>query len=178
MAYNGYYSNRPQKEDKWSPEEDTAGKTETFVTRNVKLITFLVCLGLFLVFFGPWSVMRIKDWVEQRELEETIENTALSYDDLSALVEKGAHLEWSDFEGHYYEGLWETGMCIREYTVKDNEFYIIVSAATSSAPLDSVLLVRELDDAEIELMEGNVEAAREFIAKKVNDSIKYQPKGS
>jgi hypothetical protein len=70
MAYNGYYSKRPPKQDKWEPAEDTVGKTETFGTRNVKLITFLVCLGVFLAFFGPWSVMRIMEWVEMQEQKE------------------------------------------------------------------------------------------------------------
>ena len=37
-------------------EEATVGQTETFVTRNVKLITFLVCVAVFLVFLGPLSI--------------------------------------------------------------------------------------------------------------------------
>ena len=166
MGYNGYYANRPQKEDKWSPETDTAGETETFLTRNVKLITFLVCLAVFLVFFGPWSVMRIRQWMAQQELEETLQETALTYDELGEIVRKGNLLDWSDFEGHYFESLWETGMCIREYTVVTDDgvpFTIMVSAADEFAPLDSVLLIRATDHAEIELMDNNVDAALEFI---------------
>jgi len=165
MAYNGYYSNRPQKPDKWSPADDTKGETETFVTRNVKLITFLVCLAVFLVFFGPWSVMRIREWVQQQELQQEIEQTALSYDELCEMVEKGSLLDWSDFEGHHYEDLWETGMVIRQYTVRGDEYSIMVSAQSATAPLDSVLLIRNLDHAEIDLMQGDVQAAREFIKK-------------
>ena len=165
MGYNGYYANRPQKPDKWSPAEDTKGETETFVTRNVKLITFLVCLAVFLTFFGPWSVIRIKQWVEQQELEEAIAQTALTYEELREIVEKGALLDWSDFKGHHYESLWETGMCIRQYTVLGDEFSIMVSAVDANAPLDSVLLIRNIDHQEIELMEGDKEAARAFIEK-------------
>ncbi len=168
MAYNGYYSNRPQKEEKWSPETDTAGQTETFVTRNVKLITFLVCLGVFLVFFGPWSVMRIMEWVEQKEMEQTITETALTYDELAEIVSRGKLLDWSYFEGHYYEDLWETGMVIREYSVmtEDGEaFTLMVSAASTTAPLDSVLLIRSIDHSEIELMDGDIDAAMALIRK-------------
>ena len=38
---------------------DTTGKTETFFTRNVKLITFLICIAVFLGIFGPLSVFHI-----------------------------------------------------------------------------------------------------------------------
>lgn len=165
MAYNGYYSNRSQKPDQWSPEEDTAGETETFLTRNVKLITFLVCLAIFLVFFGPWSVMRIREWIEQKELEDVISDTAITYDEVCALVEKGNRLTWADFDGCYYEALWETGMCIREYTVKGEEYSLMVSAASATAPLDSVLLIRKIDHAEVDLMLGDIEAARALLVK-------------
>ena len=163
MAYNGYYSNRPQKPDKWSPADDTKGETETFVTRNVKLITFLVCLAVFLTFFGPWSVMRIRQWVQEQELQQEIEQTALTYDELVEIVNKGKLLDWSDFEGHHFEDLWETGMVIRQYTVRGEEYSLMVSAASATAPLDSVLLIRNLDHAEIDLMLGDIEAARKFI---------------
>ena len=165
MAYNGYYSNRPQKQDKWSPADDTKGETETFVTRNVKLITFLVCLAVFLTFFGPWSVIRIRQWIEEQETQQEIEQTALSYDELCEIVNKGKYLDWSDFEGHHYEDLWETGMVIRQYTVKGEEYSLMVSAASATAPLDSVLLIRSLDHAEIDLMQGDVEAARAFLGQ-------------
>ena len=64
MAYNGYYSNRPQKPDKWSPADDTKGETETFVTRNVKLITFIICMAVFLAFFIPIAVIGFNDFIE------------------------------------------------------------------------------------------------------------------
>ena len=92
MAYNGYYSNRPQKQDKWSPADDTKGETETFVTRNVKLITFLVCLAVFLTFFGPWSVIRIRQWIEEQETQQAIEQTALSYDELCEIARRTPEL--------------------------------------------------------------------------------------
>ena len=166
MAYNGYYSKRPQKEETWSPEDDTAGQTETFMTRNVKLITFLVCLALFLTFFGPWSVKRIREWVAQQEMEQAIAETAITYDEMLEIIQRGSMLDWSDFEGHYYEVLWETGMCIRQYTVTVEEgegYRLMVSAASEIAPLDSVLLIRNSDHAEVELLDGDTAAAMELL---------------
>lgn len=46
---------------------DTAGKTETFWSRNVRLITFLVCLTVFLAVAGPISVFRILDYIEEHQ---------------------------------------------------------------------------------------------------------------
>ena len=67
------YKRKPKREE-LPPEEQTVGKTENFVTAHVKLITFLVCLAVFLTFLGPWSVWRITEWVKQAEqdaLEES-----------------------------------------------------------------------------------------------------------
>lgn len=170
MAYNGYYSNRPQKPDKHSPAEDTKGETETFVTRNVKLITFLVCLAIFLVFFGPWSVMRVMDWIEQMETQEQFEETAMTYEEMVAILKKGKQLQWADFDGYYYEVRWTTGMVINEYITKDGDFSIKVTALSEHAPLDSVLIVRDIDKESLELMESEVEEVLAFIQKNENSN--------
>lgn len=165
MPYNGYYSNRPQKPEKWSPEDDTKGQTETFVTRNVKLITFLVCLAVFLIFFGPWSVMRIMEWVEMQEAQEEFEATALTYSELSEIVEKGTRANWSDFQGHHYETIWETGMVMRQYKLKEGDFTVTVTSVSETFPPDSILIVRESDGARLDLMACEIEEARAFIQK-------------
>lgn len=43
---------------------DTAGKTENFFTRNVRLITFLVCVGVFVALFGPIAMMEADNYLE------------------------------------------------------------------------------------------------------------------
>jgi hypothetical protein len=152
MAYNGYYANRSNKPQREKFEEDTAGKTETFVTRNVKLITFLVCLAVFLAFFGPWSVIRIVRWVEETNLQAEKEATMMDMDELASLVREGERLSWANFDGYYFEAVWATGMCIRQYDVLGDEYYLLVSAASDMAPLDSVLLIRKSDYAEIDIL--------------------------
>ena len=57
------FGRKKRDENGWIIEDpnhkDTVGKTENFFTRNVKLITFLICLGVFLAFFGPITVFTI-----------------------------------------------------------------------------------------------------------------------
>jgi hypothetical protein len=61
---------------RWSPEEraarkeekeavQTAGRTESFFSRNVRLITFLVTVGLFLLACGPMFVLEARQYFGQ-----------------------------------------------------------------------------------------------------------------
>ena len=45
-----------------SSDYQTAKKTEGFFSRNVRLITFLICIGVFLVTFGPLLVLEAKNY--------------------------------------------------------------------------------------------------------------------
>lgn len=60
----------------------TAGKTENFFTRNVRLITFLICIGVFLAIFGPLSVFHIYQYVT----EQSDTRAEMTVDDLRALA--------------------------------------------------------------------------------------------
>ena len=50
----------------WKKEDSTytsgAGKTESFLTRNAKLIAFLCTVGVFLALFGPLLVMGAREY--------------------------------------------------------------------------------------------------------------------
>ena len=155
MAYNGYYANRDNRdkeEKKLSEEEVTCGQTETFLTRNVKLITALVTIGVLLALIGPWSVIRIVRWVQETNLQAEKEETMMDENEMAALVQHGDKLTWADFDGFYYETLWDGEMCIRQYDVLGGAYHFVVSAVSPMAPLDSVLFVRKSDWAEIDLI--------------------------
>lgn len=47
-------------------EIDTKGKTETFFTRNVRLLTFLITLGVLLVAFLPIAYLEAREYYGQR----------------------------------------------------------------------------------------------------------------
>ena len=79
---------------------DTAGKTETFFTRNVKLITFLICIC---VIFSPFVYVYIMDTIEDKRLEKRPEMTV---DELVFIAERAKDLRLRDldkFEGYLTE---------------------------------------------------------------------------
>ena len=69
---------------------DTAGKTENFFTRNVKLITFLICIT---VIFSPFVIVYIKDTIEDKRLANRPEMTV---DELVVIAERAKDLRQAD----------------------------------------------------------------------------------
>ena len=69
---------------------DTVGKTETFFTRNVKLITFLICVT---VIMSPFVITYIKDTLEERRLAARPEMTV---EELTLIAARGKDLQQSD----------------------------------------------------------------------------------
>lgn len=86
---------------------DTQGKTETFLTRNVRLITFLICIAVFLGVFGPLSVFHIARYFS--ELEEDASYVDMTAEDLRALVKRADTLTEADFTRYAHEdgGEWK-----------------------------------------------------------------------
>ena len=84
-----------QKKKKKKQTQDTVGKTENFFTNHVKLITFLVCLGIFLVFLGPISVFTVMDYLEKKNDPRI----PMTEEDLITLSEMNRDLYFSDIEG-------------------------------------------------------------------------------
>ena len=62
MGYREKYSRSSERE---SNRPDTAGKTENFFTRNVRLITFLICVGVFLALFVPIVAYEVVDYLSE-----------------------------------------------------------------------------------------------------------------
>ena len=115
------------------PEQQTAGKTETFVTRNVKLITFLVCLTVFLVFLGPISVWQISEWIAHAE-QEALEESYIPMDALLIIADKAGDAHWRDFRSF---GKSETvaeadGFVTWRLEVKNEPFAVVIGGPTKS----------------------------------------------
>ncbi len=73
---------------------DTAGKTETFWTRNVRLITFLICIAVFLAVFGPVSVFHIHKYIN----EQSDARTEMTLNDLRRLSSAPMAVRTSDLD--------------------------------------------------------------------------------
>lgn len=93
------FGRKKRDENGWiiesSNRKDTAGKTENFFTRNVRLITFLVCIAVFLAFFGPYTVFKIIAYIEERQDTRSV----MSEEELIALSELDRDLYYSDIKG-------------------------------------------------------------------------------
>ena len=57
-------------------QSEKAPRPEGFAGRNVKVITFAVCMVLFFAFFGPISFFRIRDCAEKESAKKLPELTA------------------------------------------------------------------------------------------------------
>ncbi len=83
--------NRWKKQEKPTPSryEDTKGQTESFATRNVRLITFLVCMGVFLAAFIPLGVVgvsKFSDWIKNKELPALTVNDVVRFSEREDVI--------------------------------------------------------------------------------------------
>ena len=105
---------------------DTAGKTENFFTRNVKLITFLICIT---IIFSPFVVTYIQDVIDARREAELPQ---LTVDDLVFVAERGKDLRQRDlakFED-YRDEVDMQGMKYANYRIPvlhERDLYLSVS---------------------------------------------------
>ena len=152
MPYPGFHKNRNDDMREDIPKKkqivvDTAGHTENFFTNHVKLITFLVCIAIFLALFGPFSVFRIKEWVQAKQNEEVL----LTEADVARLVDKGGALRWSDFDGYTGKQVGQVGYTYK-YDVQGGKSFLYVSSAAKGGALESVLLVNVATGEQRELL--------------------------
>lgn len=145
---------------------DTAGKTETFFTRNVKLITFLICVAIIL---SPFVITYIKDVIEEKRLENRPEMTV---DELVLIAERGKDLRQRDFEKFkdYREEVEMQGMKYASYRIPvlhERNCYLSVSFDMT---MDYVFYVNLIDLDTHEELDLLTEADRleEFLTSPVN----------
>ena len=101
----------------------------------VKLITFIVCIAVFLVFLGPLSIWRISEWVQQRQ-EQQAEDGSLPLDALLIIADKGSEASWKDFRSfEKIEDISETdGFVIWRLELRDAPFSVVVGGPSKSLP--------------------------------------------
>ncbi len=78
-------------EERRKQEEEKEVKPEGFVSRNVKTITFLICLAVFLLLFGPVSIFHLMRMADT----EKIEGRTMTEAELIQLSELGPALSMS-----------------------------------------------------------------------------------
>ena len=102
---------------------DAVPATETFFTRNIRLITFLVCVGLFLAFCGPVSVFTVSRMIRERtDGKNTVPMTVEECIRLSELPEK---VDFSDLRG--YTGRYSQTNSVENYYIEFGEYLLLAT---------------------------------------------------
>ena len=140
---------------------DTAGKTENFFTRNVKLITFLICIT---VIFSPFVIVYIKDTIEDKRLASRPEMTV---DELVLIAEKSKNLRQADLAkfDDYCERSEMQGMQYAMYRIPVMHERNLVLSVSFDASIDHVFYFKLIDQdsrEEIDLL-TEVHLLEEFL---------------
>lgn len=120
---------------------DTAGKTENFFTRNVKLITFLICIA---VIFSPFVIAYVKDYIEEHREDPRPEMTV---DDLAVIARKGDDLCMSDldaFEGERIDNDMQ-GMTYVMYRIHVTDRFVLSASFDGTQDYIFYLNLMDLD---------------------------------
>lgn len=117
---------------------DTAGKTENFFTRNVKLVTFLICVAIIL---APFVIVYINDIAEEHR-EASLPD--ITVDELVLIAERSTDLRQRDlakFEGYRTENE-EQGMKYAMYRIPVLYEERMVLSVSFDASLDYVFYLQ------------------------------------
>ena len=128
-------------------------QTETFLTRNVRLITFLVCIALFLAFCGPISVFTISRLVKERSSHRgTVVMTAEECVRLSKQPEKVTFADLRRYVGRYSQT-----ESVENYYVEFGDYLLL---ATRNKTTDALTVIVEnfTTRERVDLFEGDVRA--------------------
>lgn len=135
---------------------DTAGKTENFLTRNVKLVTFFICVAIIL---APFVITYIKDVTEDRRVAALPQMTV---DEVVLIAERGKDLRQRDlakFEGYCTETE-EQGMKYAMYRIPVLHEKRMVLSVSFDASLDYVFYFQLINLENQEKLDLLTEAAK------------------
>lgn len=110
---------------------DTAGKTESFWTRNVRLLTFLICTAAFLVVFIPlalWGYTSIPEMLRSCAAGADT-RPEMTVEDLSAVANKNRYLSMTDLDAFAGEKsrTEQTGVGCTVYQITIEKRYLLMA---------------------------------------------------
>ena len=106
--------------DQRKQEAEEPIKPEGFAGRNVKVITFAVCMVVFFAFFGPLSFFRIRDCAEKEKAENLPE---LTVDDVIAFCEDNRLLTMNRLRR--YRGVYKPADKGNTYTAEFSHYILL-----------------------------------------------------
>ena len=132
----------------------TVGKTENIFTRHVKLITFLVCMAVFLAGFIPVAVIGINDFIEWTKPDSDL--PTMTQEDVIKLSEQQGEIFFSQIT--CYAG--ESGEFTHQtsYTVPVEGGYYLVAYADkwNHNKLDYLVIHKEGSDIKADVLRDDI----------------------
>lgn len=152
-------------------------RKEGFFQSHVRLITFLICMAVFLLVFGPWNIYHISKAIS--DMEKKVDNKRdMSMETVYALSELGEELSWMHFETYNYTDLsydTDDGKYIkREYCVKDTGYIIWAGGIKGQSRPEYVYLIDIGNTGDV--LDMRKENIKKYV-KKINSqekTVKYE----
>lgn len=119
-------------------ETETVGKTETFFTRNVKLLAFLLTLTIFLAAFTPLAILEAKDYFSKKGDNRPEMTTT----DLILLMDRKSSLTLSDFTAYIGREMEGGEGDYRYYYIEIADGYLLTVAANRASGRVEMCLLR------------------------------------
>ena len=142
---------RPEEPWKQKDLPEAAGKTESFFTRNVRVITFLICIAVFLAFFGPVSVFTVGKIIEKR----TNQKQAMTVEESLKLAENPDEVTFDLLRR--YEGRFNETETMQVYYI-EFDCYLILAAQNKEKGILSVFLENLDSGVRINFLKDDVRA--------------------
>ena len=152
-----------QQTDELTPEKNFpyGVKPEGFASKNVKVITFVVCISVFLLLFGPLTIFQIIDHAKSKQMG----TKPMTVADVVLLSERGSALtmeELQQFEGSKSE----SGESVYYYVNVDR--YLLLGVQNKKTKkLTFCTLTHEKSGDSVELLSGS-EKVKTFLQEHGN----------
>ena len=154
-------------------KDDCSSRKQGLWQTHPKLITFISCLLVFFIFFGPYNVWDVIEQIEQKRQMKNITDTYIPMNTVYHLSEMGAGIDWIHFEKYYYTDMsYEINgeeHVKREYYVGDNDkssgYIIWVGGTTLDESPEYVYLIDYEGTGDV------IDIRRENAAKFVEQTI-------
>lgn len=127
-----------KKKDQSVEQTDTVGKTETFFTRHVKLLAFLLTLTLFLAAFTPLAILEARDYFSKKGDNRPEMTTT----DLILLMDRKSTLTLDDFTAYVGREMEAGEGDYRYYYIEVSGGYLLTVAANRASGRVEMCLLR------------------------------------
>ncbi|MBQ3928335.1 MAG: hypothetical protein II710_06815 [Clostridia bacterium] len=130
---------RSTSDDQKIHEEEASSPARQFVSAHIRLITFLVCLTMFLALAGPFSVIQIIRYTEERK---EVAKPQVTMQVLEGLYKRSEKITWNDFKPYQSETVKQsTQYLAKNYWIPGDVYFVRVGGLISEIFPEYVIVV-------------------------------------